>query len=87
MSGKGPLLDGLICDIHDVLVATVAQGEEYDRLPQAHTQTVHLMRSLIDLRDNVGLHIEQILRSDGVNHPDSWISPLLCCVQRTPSAV
>jgi hypothetical protein len=57
-----PPLRGLICSIHDLLQAAVADGNADVRLPEAHRQTLHLLNGLKELQHNIGLHIERMLR-------------------------
>lgn len=54
-------LAGLICSIHDLLQATVRDGNAHIRLPEAHRQTLYLLNGLKELQHNIGRHIEQVL--------------------------
>ena len=55
-------LQGLICSIHDLLKASVREGDAHYRLPEAHRQTIYLLSGLKELQHNIGAHIEQVLR-------------------------
>lgn len=57
-----PPLRGLICSIHDMLMAAVRDGNADVRLPEAHRQTAHLLNALKQLQHNIGLHVERVLR-------------------------
>lgn len=57
-----PPLRGLICSIHDMLVAAVRDGNADVRLPEAHRQTAHLLNALKQLQHNIGLHVERVLQ-------------------------
>jgi hypothetical protein len=55
-------LRGLICAIHDMLLAAVREGDASIRLPEAHRQTIHLINGLKELQHNIGAHIEQLVQ-------------------------
>ncbi len=57
-----PPLRGLICAIHDLLQASLREGNADVRLPEAHRQTMHLINGLKELQHNIGLHIEKVLQ-------------------------
>ena len=57
-----PPLRGLICAIHDLLQASLREGNADVRLPEAHRQTMHLINGLKELQNNIGLHIEKVLQ-------------------------
>jgi hypothetical protein len=57
-----PSLRGLICAIHDMLLAAVREGDAAIRLPEAHRQTLHLVNGLKELQHNIGAHIEQLVQ-------------------------
>lgn len=57
-----PSLRGLICAIHDMLLAAAREGDAYIRLPEAHRQTMHLINGLKELQHNIGAHIEQLVQ-------------------------
>lgn len=57
-----PSLRGLICAIHDMLLAATREGDAYIRLPEAHRQTMHLINGLKELQHNIGAHIEQLVQ-------------------------
>jgi hypothetical protein len=54
-------LQGLICSIHDLLLAATREGNVDIRLPEAYRQTNHLVNGLKELQHNIGLHIERVL--------------------------
>lgn len=54
-------LQGLICEIHDLLQATIKDGKANVRLPQAHRETQRLLNSLKELQHTIGLHINTVL--------------------------
>ncbi|HEY0734840.1 MAG TPA: Wadjet anti-phage system protein JetA family protein [Herpetosiphonaceae bacterium] len=57
-----PSLRGLICAIHDMLIAAAQSGDAHIRLPEAHRQTMHLINGLKELQHNIGAHIEQLVQ-------------------------
>ncbi|MCC7360109.1 MAG: hypothetical protein IT317_11560 [Anaerolineales bacterium] len=57
-----PPLAGLICAIHDLMQAALAEGNADVRLPEAQRQTEQLINGLKELQHNIGLHINQVLR-------------------------
>lgn len=60
-ANEPPPLRGLICAIHDMLQATVRDGNADVRLPEAHRNTMLLINGLRELQHNIGLHISQLL--------------------------
>lgn len=60
-ANEPPPLRGLICAIHDILQATVREGNADVRLPEAHRNTMLLINGLRELQHNIGLHITQLL--------------------------
>lgn len=60
-ANQPPPLAGLICSIHDLLQAALAEGNADIRLPEAHRQTAHLLNGLHELHHNIGRHVNQVL--------------------------
>lgn len=57
-----PPLQGLIFAIHDLLQASVRDGNADIRLPEAHRQTLHLLNALKELQHNIGAQMERVLQ-------------------------
>ena len=57
-----PALAGLIFSMYALLQRILSEKDTaYIGIPQAHRQTQHLLNSLKELQQNIGLHINQIL--------------------------
>lgn len=61
-TGHEERLQGVICNIHDLLQAAVREGNASVRVPQARDETRRLLSRLKELQHTIGLHIEQILQ-------------------------
>lgn len=61
-ANEPPPLQGLICSIHDLLQASVREGNADIRLPEAHRQMQHLLNGLKELQHNIGAHLERVLQ-------------------------
>src|SRR5581483_7758871 len=57
-ANEPPPLQGLVCSIHDLLQASVRDGNTDIRLPEAHRQMQHLLNGLKELQHNIGAHLE-----------------------------
>ena len=57
-----PPLQGLILAIHDLLFATLRDGNAHLRIPEAHRQTQILVNHLKELQHNIGTHLEQVVQ-------------------------
>lgn len=61
-TGREEQLQGVICNIHDLLQAAVQKGNASVRIPQALQETNRLLSHLKELQHTIGLHIEQVLK-------------------------
>lgn len=61
-TGHEERLQGVICNIHDLLQAAVREGNASVRVPQARDETWRLLSRLKELQHTIGIHIEQILQ-------------------------
>lgn len=61
-TGHEERLQGVICNIHDLLQAAVREGNASVRVPQAREETRRLLSRLKELQHTIGLHIEQLLQ-------------------------
>lgn len=61
-NGQEQRLQGVICNIRDVLNAAVREGNASVRVPQANLETHRLLSHLKELQHTIGLHIERILQ-------------------------
>jgi hypothetical protein len=61
-TGREERLQGVICNIHDLLQAAVREGNASIRIPQALQETHRLLSRLKELQHTIGLHIEHVLK-------------------------
>jgi hypothetical protein len=60
-AGRTPLA-GLICSIHDLLLAALEDGNAHLRLPTAWRQSQDLLVGLRELQHNIGIHLERVVQ-------------------------